>query len=252
MNRILITGASAGIGAALARAAAAPDVDFALWGRDTLRLSSVAGECRARGASAGSRVMDLRDAGAVAAAIVATDEAAPIDLAVFNAGIGGVSLGRDGLEDAAHALDVATVDFVAVVAGATAVARRMAARGRGRIVVVGSVADRLPLPMAPSYAGAKAGLLAFSRSLRGALARRGVGITYVAPGFVKTAMSDSAPGPKPFMLTSDDAARRILAAARAGRAELAFPLPYAILRSLAGFAPRAAAERAASAFAPRR
>ena len=244
MTRILVTGASAGIGAAIARASARPGADLALWGRDALRLSSVAAECRAAGAEVGSRVFDLREAAAIAGVVVSTDESAPLDLAIFNAGVGGVAIGGDGLEDSGHALDVAIVDFAAAVAGATAAARRMAARRRGRIVLVGSVADRVPLPMAPSYSGAKAGLLAFSRSLRAALAPRGIGVTYVAPGFVKTAMSDDAPGPKPFMISPEEAARRILAAIAAGRAEVAFPLPYALLRAAFAALPRPLAEAA--------
>src|SRR5215212_1221997 len=86
---VLITGASSGIGAALARSYARDNVAFLLWGRDQARLDEVAGQCRALGATATTQIFDLRDAAGFAVKLVAADTATPIDLAIFNAGLGG-------------------------------------------------------------------------------------------------------------------------------------------------------------------
>src|SRR4051812_17897788 len=84
---ILITGASSGIGAALARAHARAGVTLLLWGRDEARLNQTAGHCRALGAAAVIQAFDIRDG--FAARLAAADAATPIDLAIFNAGLGG-------------------------------------------------------------------------------------------------------------------------------------------------------------------
>ena len=86
---ILITGASSGIGAALARSYARAGVALLLWGRDQARLDEVAGQCRALGGAVTTQIFDLRDAAGFAARLAAGDAATPIDLAIFNAGLGG-------------------------------------------------------------------------------------------------------------------------------------------------------------------
>src|SRR5450631_3957637 len=86
---ILITGASSGIGAALARTYARAGVTLLLWGRDEARLNETAAQCRALGASATIQAFDLRDAVGFAARLAAADAAMPIAMAIFNAGLGG-------------------------------------------------------------------------------------------------------------------------------------------------------------------
>jgi len=209
-----------------------------LWGRDPARLDAVAAQCRALGASVDTRVLDLTDAAAVAPAIDADDARRPVDVAIFNAGLGGARPRGAAAEDPARALAVALVNFASVAAGANAVAARMAARGAGRIVVVSSVADSIPLPMAPTYAGSKAGLKMFAHSLRASLRRHGVGVTLVAPGFVETPMSRSVNAPKPFLVSAEAAAGIIAGHVARGAAEIAFPWPYALGRALFPRLPR--------------
>ena len=85
---ILITGASSGIGAALALAYAGPGVSLALGGRDAGRLEAVAAACRQRGAAVHAGIIDVADREAMARWIEEIDRAAPIDLVIANAGIG--------------------------------------------------------------------------------------------------------------------------------------------------------------------
>jgi NADP-dependent 3-hydroxy acid dehydrogenase YdfG len=93
---ILITGASSGIGAALARHYAAPGVRLVLQGRDAARLETVAADCRAAGAEVANAIFDVTDRAAAAAAIGQADAARPLDLVIANAGIGsGTGDGHD-------------------------------------------------------------------------------------------------------------------------------------------------------------
>ncbi|MEI9981957.1 MAG: SDR family NAD(P)-dependent oxidoreductase [Aliidongia sp.] len=87
-SSILITGASSGIGAALARYYATPGVRLVLQGRDSARLETVAADCRAKGASVEAALFDVTDRAAVSAAIAAVDASHPLDLVIANAGIG--------------------------------------------------------------------------------------------------------------------------------------------------------------------
>ena len=143
---ILITGASGGIGAALARALAAPGVTLLLWGRDAARLAETAAACRALGAVCQTQAFDhSRRAGAGRAIWRRPMRRTPIDLAIFNAGLGGMP--DTTLAEAPQAaLATAEVNFVAPVVGANAIAAPWRARRRGRIVLVGSIAESFPLP----------------------------------------------------------------------------------------------------------
>ena len=201
-------------------------------------MEAVAARCRALGASAETRVLDLTDAAGVAPALLADDARLAIDVAIFNAGMGGSKRRGVAAEDPARSLSVALVNFASVVAGANAVAARMAARASGKIVIVSSVADSIPLPMAPTYAGAKAGLKMFATSLRISLRRHGIGVTLVAPGFVETPMSGSLKAPRPFLVSAEMAAKIITEGVARGKADIAFPWPYALARALFPRLPR--------------
>jgi len=235
---ILITGASGGIGAALARAYAAPGVCLVLWGRDQARLAAAAAQCRTRGAEAQTASFDLADIDGFIERLEAADAAHPIDLAIFNAGIGGsVAPGRL-TQEARAAADMAAVNFAAPVAGANLIGEKMAQRGGGRIVLVGSIAESFPLPMAPAYAGTKAGLALFAEALGLRLGKHGVGVTLVSPAFVDTPMSRSLREPRPFLIDADRAAAIIARRVNRGARRVVFPWQFAVLGAVARFLPR--------------
>jgi len=236
---ILITGASSGIGAALARFYARDNVALLLWGRDQARLDEVAGQCRSLGATAASQIFDLRDAAGFAAKLAAADAATPIDLAIFNAGLGGSAPNGPPAEAPDTAQAIAEVNFVAPVVGAHVMADAMARRGAGHIVLVGSIVEFYPLPMAPTYAATKAGLRLFAESLGMRLARHGVTVTLVSPGFIDTPMSRKVIEPKPFMITADEAAVVIARGIAAGKRVIVVPWQFAVLRALSDLLPRA-------------
>lgn len=236
---ILITGASGGIGAALARAHAAAGVTLLLWGRDQVRLDQTAAACRVSGATCVTTALDVRDFGAMTARLAAADAQTPIDLAIFNAGLGG-SVADDAITETPDAAQAtAEVNFVSPIMGAHLMAAAMAKRGGGRIVLIGSIAESFPLPMAPTYAATKAGLAMFAESLAIRMAKHGVGVALVSPGFVDTAMSQQVTEPKPFLMTADDAAKIITRRIARGARRIVVPWQFAVIRGFTRLLPRA-------------
>jgi short-subunit dehydrogenase len=239
MTAILITGASSGIGAALARVYAAPGSRLVLWGQNETRLAAVAEDCRSRGAAVETAAFDLTVLDRLTAMLTAADEKEPLDLVIFNAGLGG-SLPR---ERAGQEIEVATrmagVNFMVPVIAANLMAQRMAERGAGRLVFVGSVAGSYPLPMAPLYSGSKAGLELFAEALRLRLGKFGVGVTLISPGFIDTPMSRSLKEPRPFLIGADKAAAIIARKIAQNARHIVVPWPFVVIGLAAKLIPRA-------------
>mgnify|MGYP003345608698 CR=1 FL=1 len=139
-RHILITGASSGIGAALARHYARDGVSLDLAGRDQARLGLVAEDCRARGAGVLTRVLDASDRDATAAWIAAAEARAPVDLVIANAGISGGTGGiriEDGLAESRAQMDaILAVNVQGLVNTVTPALRVMASRGRGQVALM--------------------------------------------------------------------------------------------------------------------
>ena len=236
---ILITGASGGIGAALARSHARAGVTLLLWGRDEARLNQTATQCRALGADCIPCLFDIRDLDDMVARLSSQDDQTPIDLAIFNAGLGG-SVSKDVIaETPQRSRATAEVNFVSPVMGANLMAGAMARRGHGQIVLVGSIAESYPLPMAPTYAATKAGLAMFAEALGIRMAKHKVRVTLVSPGFVDTAMSRGVPEAKPFLMTADAAAAIITRRIARGDRRIVVPWQFSVIRAATGLLPRA-------------
>ena len=99
----------------------------------------------------------------------------------------------------------------------------MRARKRGQIAVISSLAAIRGMAISPAYCASKSALKAYGEAVRPLLARDGVALSLVFPGFVKTAMSDVFPGRKPFLWSAEKAASHIRSKLSAGRKEIAFP-----------------------------
>ncbi len=236
---ILITGASSGIGAALACEQAQAGVTLLLWGRNASRLEEVAAACRAKGADVRCEIYDLTDTAGLAAKLAAADGATPVDMAIFNAGLGGTAPDDAAAEVPETARAIAEVNFVAPVVGANLIAEAMARRGGGQIVLIGSIAESYPLPMAPTYAATKAGLRMFAEALRLRLAKHHIRVTLVSPGFIDTPMSRKVSEPKPFLMAADEAARIISRGVADGAATIVVPWQFRAIRAATGMLPRA-------------
>ncbi len=220
---VLITGASSGIGRALAFAYAAPGVRLALIGRDAVRLEATAQAARDMGAEVEAGTIDVRDRAAMARWIGAADAARPFDLAIANAGIT-TGLGPDELtEDPDAVRAILATNLVGVLNTAEPLIGPMAARGTGQLAFVGSIAGLHGLPYSPAYCVTKAGVHAYAESIRPRLEARGVIVSLIVAGFVKTPLNDSISAMKPGEITDAAAAALIKRGLAKGRATIAFP-----------------------------
>ncbi|MSO80436.1 MAG: SDR family NAD(P)-dependent oxidoreductase [Alphaproteobacteria bacterium] len=226
---ILLTGASAGIGAALARAYAAPGRSLALGGRDALRLTAVAAECRARGATVTTAAIDVRDAAAMAGWIAGADAAAPLDLVIANAG---VSAGTGSGEAASQARDIFAINLNGAANTVLPALNLMRARPRqaddrprGQVALMASLAAFRGFAGAPAYCASKAALRAWGEALRALHRADAIEVSVVCPGFVRTAMSAVNDFPMPLLMEPDRAAAIVLRGLAENRGRIAFPWP---------------------------
>jgi len=222
---VLITGASSGIGRALAKAYATPGITLALQGRDMARLAEVAGICSALGATVETQSLDLRDRRALKAWLTETATRLPIDLAYVNAGVNIRVDPERGAEFWSEVENLIEVNVLAALATVDALLPSMRARGRGQIALLSSLAGYYGLPVTPSYCASKAALKAYGEGMRGLLAKEGVGVTVVMPGVVETPMGQAFPGPKPFVWSAERAARVIRRRLESNPARISFPFP---------------------------
>jgi len=229
---ILITGASSGLGAALAEAYAGPGIFLHLGARRGDLLAELAEKCRRKGAEAGIAAIDVTDADAMAAWIKGADAGRPLDLVIANAGISGGTSGGGESADQARAIFRVNVD--GVLNTVLPVLPLMAARRNGQIGIMASLAGHRGFPGAPAYCGSKAAVKVWGEGLRGEMAAAGVGVSVIMPGFVTTPMTAVNDFPMPFLMPADRAAGIIRKGLAANRARIAFPWPMAILSWLIG------------------
>ena len=238
-SSVLITGASSGIGRALAEACAAPDVRLWLGGRDAQRLEATAAACRARGATVTVGIIDVTDAPAMAAWIAASEK---LDLVVANAGIS-AGTGAGAPESAAQTRKIFAVNLDGVLNTVLPAMELMATQPaaadgrRGRIAVIASIAGFVPAPGAPAYCASKAAVDSWTVGAAQHAAASGIGLTSICPGYVRTAMTARNRFPMPGMVDADRAAAIILRGVAAGRRRVVFPWWMGALARLAGLLP---------------
>lgn len=222
-HHIAITGASAGLGRALALAYAAPGVVLGLIGRDEKRLEESASACRAKGAIVKTGLIDVRNAQAMQSWLHQFDDTHPIDLLIANAGAASTLASAQDWEELERTAAIVDTNFYGAMHAVLPVIARMRPRRSGQIALISSLAALRGMAISPAYCASKAAIKAYGDSVRPILSRDGIRVSIVLPGFVKTAMSDVFPGDKPFLWSADKAAQHIQHKLKAGRAEIAFP-----------------------------
>lgn len=222
---ILITGASGGIGSALAEVYAAPLRTLILQGRNDEKLFELAERCRRLGATIEIERRDLRDAKGLMEWLTESMERWPIDLAIINAGVtSNIGVAGTG-EDWSNVEAVIDINIRAAIATVEALLPEMRRRGQGQIALISSLSAYFGLPLTPSYCASKAALKAYGEALRGWLAAEGIAVNVVLPGFVETPMSRQFPGPKSFIVQPERAARIIKRGLARNKARISFPFP---------------------------
>lgn len=223
-KRLLITGASSGIGRALALAYARDGASLYLLGRDRARLEATAEACRAAGAAeVETRIADVRDREAMARLFDAAHAARPIDVLVANAGVAtGLSPGQV-LETPEAVRAMMAINVSGVFNTVEPAIPAMCDRGQGQIVIVGSMAGVRSLPYSPAYCAAKASVHMWADCLRGRLAPHGVRVSLVVPGFVETPMSARTKSWQPGAMSDEKAAQIIKRGLERGKPVIAFP-----------------------------
>lgn len=234
---LLLTGATGGLGQALATAYAAPGVHLSLTGRDPAKLSAVTAICLALGATADTATLDVRDGAALREWILAADAARPVTTGIACAGVSH-AIGPDGSPEPIESVRrVFAVNALAAVETASALAERMRARRQGRIGIVSSLGGWHGSPSSPSYSASKAAARIYGEALRAWLTPSGVTVTVISPGFVDSPMSRRYHGAKPWLWDAPRAAAVIQRGIEAGTARVDFPWPLALGTFLLGLLP---------------
>ncbi len=231
-SSVWITGASSGIGREVALLVAAAGARVAISARSGDRLADVAG----RSERLTAVPLDVTDRAATAAAVDAIERAqGPLDLAILNAGVW-QPMGARGFDAETSARSM-EVNYLGLANALETLIPRMTGRGRGHIALVASVAGYRGLPQAAAYAPSKAAVISLAETLAPDLARQGVTLSVINPGFVDTPMTAVNRFPMPFLMPAEEAARRIVDGLARKKFEIAFPWQLVAMLKLARVLP---------------
>lgn len=223
----MITGASSGIGEALA-VSYAPSVDtLLLTGRNADRLDAVAARCNELGANVLTSLTDVADRDGMRDLIRRWHGDTPIDLVIANAGISGRGSSSNDNDDAdeEHTRDVFAVNLAGVINTVEPIVPLMRSEGGGQIAIMSSLAGFRGMPSAPAYAASKAAVRSWGEGLRGRLAENNIAVSVICPGFVESRITDQNEFSMPFFMDAPEAAEIIRRGLARNRGRIAFPFP---------------------------
>ncbi len=226
------------LGSALAEALAARGCRLSLCGLKEQELAALAGVLEARhGVQVACRQLDVRDAGALAQWIEDCHETAPLDWLVINAGMVGIA--EEGLlmESPARSADLVATNLTGVINALQPALPLFRGRPAARIVIVSSASALIGYSGAPVYAATKAALRGLFFSLRPGTRRAGISLSIACPGFLIKPAGPGVATSRPFQISPEEAARRILRATAAGKAQIFFPRRLFLLIRLLSLLP---------------
>lgn len=243
----LITGASSGIGDALAQELARRGWKVGLMARRASELEALAKKI---GPAAAWRTADVLDQHSVNKAVAELEaELGPCDLMLANAGIGEPCAARNWNNEVITR--VMRVNYEGVVFAFGAVIQGMLSRGQGQLVAVSSVAGYRGLPSFGPYAASKSAVTTFCESLRIELFRKGIAVTTIHPGYIETPMTEKNKFPMPFLMPVEKAARVMANGIEARRREVNTPWQMALLMGFCRMLPNWIWDRAVALGAPK-
>jgi len=223
-SHILITGASSGIGRALAESYAKPGVVLFLGGRNADRLKKVHDSCKHKGADVVIGVIDVQDSTAMGEWVLDCDARYPLDLVIANAGISAGTGGPEGESDD-QVRRIFDTNVTGVLNTIHPAISQMRNRGCGQIAIMSSIAAFHGLPSAPAYSASKAAVKSYGEGLRGHLRNDGIRLSVICPGYVRSRMTDANTFPMPFLMDAWKAAGIIRRGLARNKARIVFPWP---------------------------
>lgn len=220
ITNILITGASSGIGEALAEFYAKNGAqNLFLSGRNEQRLSEVCDRCRKYGAKVFPKVIDVCDKKQMEKWIHDCEQTAPLNLVFANAG---VSTGEENPTNIYNTFNTNVVGVLNTITPAVEIYKN-SPRTKQIIAVTASIAGYHGLPSCPSYSATKACVKAYGEALRGSLKEHNIQVNIICPGFVKSRITDKNTCPMPFFMQADKAAEIIAGGIDKNSSLIAFP-----------------------------
>lgn len=224
---ICITGASSGLGTALALSYAHTGTTLFLTGRHSPRLESVADACRNQGATVYTQTVDVTKKGLMQAWATEVLRHGTPDLIIANAGIsGGTAEGAESLEQMES---MVFTNILGVFYTVEPFVPALKAAKSGQIAIISSLAGYRGFPGAPAYCATKAAVKSYGESLRSLLGGDGVSVTTVCPGYVQTQMTDANDFHMPLMWSAPKAAAVIKQRLMKNPARVSFPWPMTFL-----------------------
>ncbi len=219
---VLITGASSGIGRGLAVEFGKRGGTVGLVARRAEALREIVNEIESGGGKAFALPGDVQDANSIkASAEKLRNEGGPIDLLIANAGLITTTDAADLNPD--EVAKVIKVNVLGAVNSVAAVVPGMISCGQGHLVVISSLAAYRGLPKSAAYCASKAAVSAFFESLRLDLQPRGIDVTIIHPGFIKTPSTAGRRAQMPFLMELDDAVQKIVEIIERRKKSAAFP-----------------------------
>ncbi|MEM7296326.1 MAG: SDR family NAD(P)-dependent oxidoreductase [Pseudomonadota bacterium] len=228
-KRYWLVGASEGLGRALAHKLSEAGVDVVVSARSQERLDALAAELP------GPAQAVACDVASRESCVAAAEAAGDIDGIVFLAGLYWPMSTTDW--DAEQAETMADINFTGAFRAIGAVMPQFLERGRGHVVITGSLSGFRGLPRALGYSASKAGVMALAESMYSDLRGSGIDVQVANPGFIKTRLTDKNSFQMPFLMTPEDAADHMLRHMRSHRFKVSFPWAFSLLFRFSQFWP---------------
>ncbi len=222
-QNILITGASSGIGRALAMSYSRNGINLFLCGRNNEKLQETKRICEKLNAKVFTKIIDVKDELAMSSWIAEIEEHFQLDLVIANAGISAGTEG--GPESIKQIKEIFAINLDGVINTIDPAIHFMKQRKKGQIALISSLAGFRGLPSSPAYSASKAAVRVYGEALRGNLANFGIEINVICPGYIKTPMTDVNKFPMPFIMKAEKCAKIIKDRLAKNKSRIAFPFP---------------------------
>ena len=226
---ILITGATSGIGRALAIYYADNDINLALTGRNKNRLDDISKICEEKGAKVISKIIDVKHQNEMEEWIKEIDGKIKLDLVIANAGISSGTGDNISSESIDQIKDIFDTNLYGVINTISPIIPIMKNSECGQIAIISSLASFRGFPSAPAYCSSKAAVRIYGESLRAQLKTYNIGVSVICPGFIKSGITNKNKFRMPLLMDADKAAKIISTGLSKNKGRISFPFPMFFL-----------------------